>query len=322
AVELARLLERGAERLLDDAADLRVLVVGELAVAELADDHGEERRRGREVERAVQRLARFLLERAELLAQRVVDGVFVERAGDVAHVLEQPPEHGGVGLAPREALDRFLALLAVVLVRLFFARDADEVEALGQRSVVGEVVERRQQFAPREIAGRAEDHQRGGRDRLALEARRQRVLGLRALGRPSRRYSHQRRVPPAFAPLRAAGLAFAPLRAAGLAFAAVAGLPPAPFAAAAVPEPLGAATTAWPPNWLRSAESTLSANSPLPRERKRSYREAVMTGVGTSWSVASWIVQRPSPESAVQPSIASRSFPSSSKARAASSQSH
>ena len=57
--------------------------------------------------------------------------------------------------------------------------------------------------------------------------------------------------------------------------------------------------TACPPNWLRSAASTRSAKSPLPRERKRAYSEAVITGVGTSWAVASSIVQRPSPESAV-----------------------
>ena len=46
-----------------------------------------------------------------------------------------------------------------------------------------------------------------------------------------------------------------------------------------------------------------------------------MTGAGTSWSIASATVQRPSPESATQPVIDSRSLPSRSKARAASSSS-
>ena len=45
------------------------------------------------------------------------------------------------------------------------------------------------------------------------------------------------------------------------------------------------------------------------RERKRVSRESVMTGAGTSRSIASWIVQRPSPESATQPLRSSRSWP-------------
>ncbi len=57
--------------------------------------------------------------------------------------------------------------------------------------------------------------------------------------------------------------------------------------------------TACPPNWFRRAASTLCVKSPLPREYIRAYSEAVITGVGTSRAVASSIVQRPSPESAV-----------------------
>ena len=44
--------------------------------------------------------------------------------------------------------------------------------------------------------------------------------------------------------------------------------------------------------------------------------------VGTSWSIASTIVQRPSPESDTCPRMSSRSLPSASKARSASSHSH
>ena len=49
---------------------------------------------------------------------------------------------------------------------------------------------------------------------------------------------------------------------------------------------------------------------------------SVMTGAGTSWSIASWTVQRPSPESATQPLMSARSVPFCSKARPASSSSH
>ena len=142
AVELARLLERCAERLLDDHAHLAVLVVGELGVAELLDDHGEEARRGGEVEGAIERLAGLLLKLVKDLAEFAVDRVIVEGARHVLDVFEQALEDGLVGLAPREATDRLLALRAVVLVGFFSARDAHEVEALGQRPVVGEVVER------------------------------------------------------------------------------------------------------------------------------------------------------------------------------------
>ncbi len=55
--------------------------------------------------------------------------------------------------------------------------------------------------------------------------------------------------------------------------------------------------TACPPNSLRNAASTLAPYESSCRERKRVSSERVMTGAGTSWSMASWTVQRPSPES-------------------------
>ena len=56
--------------------------------------------------------------------------------------------------------------------------------------------------------------------------------------------------------------------------------------------------TSWPPNSLRSAASTLAPSESSWRDRKRVSSERVMTGAGTSWSMASWMVQRPSPKSA------------------------
>ncbi len=54
AVELERLIERGAEGLLDDHPHLGVLVLGQAAVAQLLDDHREEARGGRQVKGAVE----------------------------------------------------------------------------------------------------------------------------------------------------------------------------------------------------------------------------------------------------------------------------
>ena len=83
-----------------------------------------------------------------------------------------------VRLAPGEVADRLHALVAVVLMGLFPSRDPDEVEALGEGALVGEVVQRRQQFAPGQVAGRPEDDERRRCDRQALEAESERVLGL------------------------------------------------------------------------------------------------------------------------------------------------
>src|SRR5690606_17389539 len=54
---------------------------------------------------------------------------------------------------------------------------------------------------------------------------------------------------------------------------------------------------AWPPNSLRIADSRRSANDSPSRERRRAISDWVITGAGTSRSIASATVQRPSPES-------------------------
>ena len=59
-------------------------------MAELLDDHGEERGRRREVEDAVQRLAGPLLKLVEHLAEGGVDAFVVEHPGHVLDLLEQP----------------------------------------------------------------------------------------------------------------------------------------------------------------------------------------------------------------------------------------
>src|SRR5262249_21736711 len=79
--------------------------------------------------------------------------------------------------AARELLDRLLGLCAEVLVRVLRARHAHKIEALKKGPLVGEVVERREQLAPRQVAGRPEDDQRRRVDRQALEPRGQRVVG-------------------------------------------------------------------------------------------------------------------------------------------------
>ena len=59
--------------------------------------------------------------------------------------------------------------------------------------------------------------------------------------------------------------------------------------------------TAWPPNSFRRAAMTLPPNESSWRERRRMSKDSVITGAGTSSSMASATVQRPSPESATNP---------------------
>src|SRR5581483_4024694 len=57
----------------------------------------------------------------------------------------------------------------------------------------------------------------------------------------------------------------------------------------------------WPPNFWRMAESIFSAKVCSWRERKRVNSAAESTSTGTPWSMAAWMVQRPSPESCTKP---------------------
>ena len=86
AVELHGLLERRPERLLDDHPHVGALDPVQALLAELADDHREERRRRREVEAAVQALVGLLVEGVHGSREPGVQLALVERAGDVPRV--------------------------------------------------------------------------------------------------------------------------------------------------------------------------------------------------------------------------------------------
>ncbi len=72
---------------------MRVVRLSELGAAQPIDDHREEAGCGGQVEGAIQRLAGFLLELVEHGAQFAVHGLFVERPGHVADVVEQAVQH-------------------------------------------------------------------------------------------------------------------------------------------------------------------------------------------------------------------------------------
>src|SRR5206468_3023282 len=88
------------------------------------------------------------------------------------------------------------------------------------------------------------------------------------------------------------------------------------------PSALASALIACPPNWLRRAAATFAAKLISSRDAKRAKRAAEMTGAGTFSAIASWIVQRPSPESSTYGAMSSSLLPCSSKALCSSSSSH
>ena len=104
AVELERLLQRGAERLLDDHPHLRgvggVFITGQAMRAEPLDDQREEVGGGRQVEGAVERFPGLPVELVEHPRELGVDRLLVEFPGDVLDVLEQARQHVLVGRAP------------------------------------------------------------------------------------------------------------------------------------------------------------------------------------------------------------------------------
>src|SRR5215216_6204166 len=248
-------------------------------------DRLEELRGDRQVEDPIERepglVVLLLCDLTHLLEEVRV----VERSRDITGARQQRVEHGVVGRPPRELLDRVMCLLAELVVRPAGTGAADQVEALGQRALVRQVVDRRHQLALGQVARRAEDDQRRRVDGQPLEPLDERVLGCLLGGSDGRHHS------------------------------ACAGCISDGSAGCAL------LLTAWPPNWLRSAALTFAANAFWPRELKRSNSDVVMTGIGMRFSIASSTVQRPSPESSTHGSSRARSLPSCSKASAASSHS-
>jgi hypothetical protein len=88
-----------------------------------------------------------------------IDG---EVHGDVVHAFGKRLPDVVTERIARVPLHRSLHPFPELVVRLFRARDADDCEVLGQEAAVGERVERREQLAFRQVAGRTEDDEDAG----------------------------------------------------------------------------------------------------------------------------------------------------------------
>jgi hypothetical protein len=93
---------------------------------------------------------------------------------------EVVPDAGIERVEPRELLDGSAHLGAELVVRLWPAREPDDDEPCGELSFVGEVVERGDEFAFRQVARRAEDDERARFRRAPRDnAVAKRILGER-----------------------------------------------------------------------------------------------------------------------------------------------
>jgi hypothetical protein len=160
-IEVPRALKVCPERLLDDDAHPALLGLREPRLAELPDGLGVELGRDREVEEAVAlrpALAVNLFEHPgeHLIALRVLD-----IRGQEPHPLrEGVPDLFVHLLRLGELGHRRLHLLAVLFVRHRRPPEADDGELGGQKPLLHESVERRNQLPLGEVARRAEDDDR------------------------------------------------------------------------------------------------------------------------------------------------------------------
>jgi hypothetical protein len=141
---------------------------GQAAGPEVLDDGGEDGRRGRDVEEALQRLADLPFEAGDALAEAVEGGLLVVAAAHVEGARGEPVPDVGRGHAAGELLDRTGGDLLEFGVGDRLATEADEVEIRRQQAVVREVVDRGDELAGGEVAGGAEDHDDGRRRAAVL----------------------------------------------------------------------------------------------------------------------------------------------------------
>ena len=236
-------------------------------LAELLDQHLELARRRGQVEHAVaaRALAVELIEhRGEALEALGV----VELALDVPRRLQQAVAHVAVDdFHTVEVVDRLAHEFAELVVGHLLAAVADQGGAERQHAVTTEVVECRDQLAVGEVA-RDPEHDQAAGVRMPLAAERR--------GRPGG--------------LRRAGDVDADL-------VAVVRLVVGQVPGDVIVHRHSFSLTAWPPNSLRRAASTLPLKVSVWRERKRVKSAAEIAGIGTLWAIACSTVQRPSPVS-------------------------
>ena len=166
-----------AERLLDQQPRRRIGAAAEAGLAQPARGVGEEGGRDREVEEPLRGLAVLAVALVEARGERREQLRRAERAGDDADArLERVPQ-ALVERAARVRADRLVRVPTERRLVVAAAHDREQAEALRQPAVGEQVVDRGQQLARGEVAGRAEQHERRGRRQPLVDVLRERVRG-------------------------------------------------------------------------------------------------------------------------------------------------
>ena len=173
-VQLLRGGEVVAERLLDHEARPARRAT---ALADLVHERRDRARRHCEVVDAVARCSALLVDMGEAFGEAMLERFVPEVGRDVVHPsCELIPDVLPEGIA-RVLLHRFFHPRAEAVVALLGPRGADDRELLREQVAVGERVERGNELALRQVAGRAEDHERARIGRPPeLEALEQRIF--------------------------------------------------------------------------------------------------------------------------------------------------
>ena len=157
-VEFTRRALVGAEGFLDHQAPPAAIALGQPGRVEPADDPAEKRRRRGQMKQDVVGDAVAFLQRLQLVAQQGVVA-FGRRIEISRHVVEVGREAFPVLGVERALLgDGAAHPLAEGLVVPVVAGKSDDGERLREQRLAGEIVQRRDEFAPRQIAGGAEHH--------------------------------------------------------------------------------------------------------------------------------------------------------------------
>src|SRR5208282_518849 len=161
-----------AEGFLDDYPPPVVVVLGhQSGVRELLDDRAEKSGRGGQVVEKVLMSPVILIDLVEKVVELRVEFVVFEVSGKVVETAGEPLPELVFGTFAAIGADVVVNPLAEFIGRQLGASHANHGELAGEQVGAGEVVERRDQHASGEIAGRAEDHH-DARIALFADARR------------------------------------------------------------------------------------------------------------------------------------------------------
>ena len=165
AVQRSSRLEIAPEWLLhDDAPPAALFLSRQPDLMQLPGDLGEEARRCRQIVQIVAAGTSLGVDLRQGLLEARVGFRVIEVSDDPVETLLEPVPDVLPELTRQVGPCLVLQLLAVLLV-IEPAREADDSELVGEQPGFGEIVERRDQLAPGQVARGAEDHYRAGTGR-------------------------------------------------------------------------------------------------------------------------------------------------------------